>query len=138
MQRAGHGLQVELGILLAQYFAAVGVDEHIELAASVMNNELAAALRVERWQVLADLALWISGLDALQLLVGAEAVMARADVDQVVVEQRVELGLEQVNNPGQGQQDHEGGDKQPGVEMPSPGQVVERRCGLAHVSGSAS
>ena len=63
--------------------------------------------------------------------------MAGADVEQVVVEQGVELGFEQVNNPGQCQQDHEWSNKQPGIEMPAPGQVVERRCWLAHVSGSA-
>ena len=137
MQGAGHGLQVELGILLAQYLAGVGVDKYIELAPGVIDHELAAAFAVDRRQVLADMALWISGLHAAQLLFGAEAVMGRGDSEQVVVEQGVELGLEQVDDPGQGQQDHERGDKQPGVEMPAPGQVVERRCWSAHVSGSA-
>ena len=64
MQCPSHGLQIELGILLAQHFTAVGVDKHVKLAPAVVDHKLSAALRVDWRQVLADMALWISGLHA--------------------------------------------------------------------------
>ena len=53
-------------------------------------------------------------------------------VYQVVVHQGIELRFEQVNNAGDGQQNHKRGDKQPGIKMPAPGQVVERGGWSAH------
>ncbi len=95
MQGTGDSLQVELGILLAEHVAAIGVDEHIEFTAVLDHHELRTAPGIGRRQVLLDPALWIGGVDPLQLFVGADPVVAGLDLEQIAVHQRVELRLEQ-------------------------------------------
>ncbi|MGY4661778.1 hypothetical protein ACVWZ9_002572 [Pseudomonas chlororaphis] len=132
MNGPGDGLQIVLGVLLAKDVAVVRVDEHIEFATFLLHHELRTAPGFERRQVLFDMAQGIRGPDPLELLIGAEHVVPRRHLQQVAVHQRVELGFEQVDDPGQGQHHHERGHEQPGVEMPAPGQVVERHFRLAH------
>jgi hypothetical protein len=125
MQRTGNGLQVVFRVLLAQYRAAIRINEDGHFAPVVVHHELRATGSVGRWQVLADRGLGVGRLGALQLLVGAQGVLGGLNHEQVAVHQRVELGFEQVDDTGQGQQDHERGDEEAGIEVPTPGQVVE-------------
>ncbi|MNO68811.1 hypothetical protein D3C76_596530 [compost metagenome] len=125
VQGTGNRLQVLFAILLAEQLATVGVDEHVQFAPAVMHHELRAALGIQRRQVLADMALWISLVHLGQQGVGRLSMMAGFDHHQVAVQQRVELRLEQVDDPGDRQQDHERGHEQPRIEVPTPGQVVE-------------
>ena len=57
--------------------------------------------------------------------IGTESMLAWRHVQQIAVHQGVQLRLEQINHPGQGQQDHERCDEQAGIEMPAPCKVVE-------------
>ncbi|MNV72131.1 hypothetical protein D3C71_1651950 [compost metagenome] len=132
MQGAGDGLQVLLAVLLAEDLAAVGIDEHVQLACAVIHHELRAAFGIDRRQVLGHVALGIGLAHFGQQRIGALSVMAGLDHHQLAVHQRVELRLEQVDDPGDRQHDHERGDEQSGIEMPAPGQVVEVHFGLAH------
>ncbi|MNC35460.1 hypothetical protein D3C75_839450 [compost metagenome] len=125
MQGAGDGLQVLLAILFAEDFAAVGVDEHVQFAPGVLHHELRAAFGVQRRQVLANVALGVGLAHLGQHRVRALSVVAGFDHHQLAVQQRVELRLEQVDDPGNCQQDHERGHEQPRIEVPTPGQVVE-------------
>ncbi len=129
---AGDGLQILLGILFAEDVAVVRVDEYVQLLPGTGHDKLRAALGVDRWQVLGDLALRISTFDPLQQVIGGHGVMTGRDVEQTAVHQRIELGFEQVNHAGQGQHHHEWRDEQSGIKMPTPGQVVEIRFGLLH------
>ncbi|MCY1405245.1 hypothetical protein D9M71_204820 [compost metagenome] len=134
MQRAGDGLQVVPGVLAAEQLAAVGIEVQVDLAAGMHADELRAAVGSAGRQVLADFQLRIGRAQALHLLVGTEGRGTGRHPQQVVVHQLVELRLEQVDDPGQRQQDHERCDEQPGVEMPAPGQVVEIERFLVHLS----
>ncbi|MNZ65719.1 hypothetical protein D3C78_839190 [compost metagenome] len=132
VQRPGDRLQVVLGVLGAKQLAAVRIDEQVDLPPVLHTDKLRAAIGRGRRQVLADLQLRIGSTQMLQLLVGAHHRSARTDLQQVVVHQLVELRFEQVDDPGQRQQDHERSHEQPGVEMPAPGQVVELGNFLLH------
>ncbi|MNE30192.1 hypothetical protein D3C80_1236940 [compost metagenome] len=132
MQGAGDGLQVLLAVLFAEDLAAVWVDEHVQFAPAVMHHELRTALGVQWRQVLGDVALWVGLAHFSQHRVCALPVLAGLDHHQVAVQQRVELGLEQIDDPGDCQQDHERGHEQPRIKMPTPGQVIERDACSSH------
>ena len=72
MQGTDDGLQVVGRVLLPEQVAAIGVDEHCQFVAGVVQDKLRAAAGVHRWQVFAEGGLGVGGLGALQLLVGAE------------------------------------------------------------------
>ncbi|MNE22289.1 hypothetical protein D3C80_1154960 [compost metagenome] len=132
MQGTGDRLQVAFRVLLAQHVAVVGVDEHIQFTTCILKHKLRATVGGHRWQVLADLALGVSLVHLLQQAVGALCVVPGLDHHQVAVEQRIKLRFEQVDDPGDRQQDHERGDEQPGIKVPTPGQVVKTNRRFAH------
>ena len=125
VQGAGESLQVVRRVLLAEQRAAVGVEEQVGLASVELGDELRAALGRRRRQVLAHLSLRQRLLQARQLLVGGQRRTGRLHAEQLGIHQLVQLRLEQVDDARQRQQDHEGNDEQPGIEVPAPGQVVE-------------
>ncbi|MNH83013.1 hypothetical protein D3C73_354060 [compost metagenome] len=132
VNRARNGLQVLLGILLAEDVAVVRIDKNVQLVAVVEHDELGAAFGIDRWQVLFDRCLGIRIFYPLEQVVGRDSVMTGRHVEQAAVHQRIELRLEQVNGAGQGQHHHEWRNEQSGIEMPAPGQVVEIHFGLFH------
>lgn len=125
MQCPGHRLEIQLRILAAEFAPAVGIDEEVPLPALFANHELRAAPRLARRQVLADGGLRVRLAHPGEQLVGAAHLRTGLDPQQLRIEQRIQLRLEQVDDSGQRQQDHEGRDEQASVEMPAPGQRVE-------------
>ncbi|MOA08288.1 hypothetical protein D3C78_1280420 [compost metagenome] len=132
VNRAGNGLQVFLGVLLAEDVTVVRIDEHIQFVAAIEHDKLRATFSADRWQVLLDRGLRVRVFHALEQVVGRHCVMTGRNVEQAAVHQRVELRFEQVNGAGQGQHHHEWRNEQSGIEMPAPRQVVEIHFGLFH------
>ena len=132
VQGAGHRLQIPLVVQGAEQGAAGGIEEQGQLAAPLADDELGAGIRADRRQVLAQAGVRHGGPCLGPQRIGAQGLAGRRHLHQLGIHEIVELGLEQVHHAGEGEQDQEGGDEEAGVEVPAPGQVVERGFGSGH------
>ena len=57
--------------------------------------------------------------------IGREGVCDGGDLEQVRVHQLVELGLEQVDDPGHREQDQQGSEEEAGQKVPAPSALIE-------------
>ena len=111
MQGASHRLQVPLVVHGAEQGAADRIHKQGEFIALLSDDKLGAGIRRGRWQVFAQVGvrhggpcLGPEGIGAKGLarqLIGAQDVGGGGHLHQLGIEQIVELGFEQINDPCQ-------------------------------------
>ncbi|MNS59930.1 hypothetical protein D3C72_929030 [compost metagenome] len=133
MQGTGHRLQVPLVVHGAEQGAAGGIHEEGQLALALVDNELGTRVGGHGGQVFAQAGIWHGDLRLGQQLIGAQGLGGGGHLHQLGVEQVVELGLVQVQDAGEGEQDQKGGDEETGIEMPAPDPLVITRVLILHL-----
>ncbi|CAM5202641.1 hypothetical protein BTHI11S_03371 [Bosea thiooxidans] len=116
---------------LPEHARVIGVDiDHHPRAGGVADRDLGGSARGFRRHVFYRLA--GEGLHRLGDDLGRRPLARRAGLDllQVAMDQAVDLGPEEVESTGHGQQDEKGQGDQSGIEMPAPDGAIEG-CGAS-------
>ena len=101
VQGASHRLQIPLVIHGAEQGAAGGIHKQSQLAIPLIDNELGALIGCDRRQVFTQAGIGHGHHRLGQQLVGTQGLAGGGDLHQLGVHQVVELGFEQIDDPGQ-------------------------------------
>ncbi len=101
MQSASDCLQVPLVIHGAEQGAAGGIEKQGQFVAVLIDDELGAGIRAGGRQVFAQAGVRHGDHRLGQQLVGTQGLTGGGNLHQLGIHQVVELGFEQIDDPGQ-------------------------------------